>query len=127
MLRLERRFLLNGVETHTVSYVFTSLDRRRVTADQLLRWWRGSWDIENRCFWVKDTAQREDHCRVREGQAPFILSLARNAVLNDLRATQSKDRRAALCLNALKIQCLLAILGILKRLSGPVLPPAWWG
>lgn len=115
LLRLERQFVRQGVETHTVSYAITSLDRRRVTADQLLRWWRGRWDIENRCFWVKDTAQREDHCRVREGQAPFVLSLVRNAVLNYLRATQSKNLTAALRLNALKVQHLLTRLGILKN------------
>lgn len=115
LLRLERRFLRLGEETVTVSYAITSLDRRRISPSQLLRWWRGRWDIENRCFWVKDTAQREDHCRVREGQAPFILSLVRNAVLNYLRATQATNLTAAIRQNALKVQHLLAKLGILKN------------
>ena len=114
-LRLERRFVRKGVETLTVSYAITSVDRRRVRAEQLLHWWRGRWEIENRCFWIKDTAQREDHCRVREGQAPFILSLVRNAVINYLRATQAQNLTAALRLNALKVQHLLAKLGILKN------------
>jgi Transposase DDE domain len=115
LLQLERRFVRQGVETVTISYAITSLDRRRVKAQQLLSWWRGRWDIENRCFWIKDTAQREDHCRVREGRAPFILSLVRNAVINYLRANQVKNLTATLRTNALKVQYLLTKLGILNN------------
>lgn len=90
------------------------MDRRRATPADLLRWWRGRWEIENRCFYIKDTLQREDHCRVREGQAPQVLSLLRNAVLNYFRAQRVPNLAAATRTNALKVHHLLANLGIIN-------------
>lgn len=115
LLRLERRTRRRGMEQTTVSYAITSLDRRRAGPHQLLEWWRGRWGIENRCFYLKDTLQREDHCRVREGQAPGILSLFRNAVLNYFRALHTPNLSAATRTNALKVHQLLDNLGIINH------------
>ena len=115
LLQLERTTVRKGEAKTTTTYAITSLDRRQVTPQQLLRWVRGRWDIENRCFWIKDTAQREDHSRIREGQAPGALSLLRNAVLNYLRVQQAPNLTAALRTNALKVHHLLSKLGILNN------------
>lgn len=57
---------------------------------------RGHWGIENSVFYVRDVTLGEDHCRVRTGTAPHILSGMRNTVLNLLHRIEGINIAAAL-------------------------------
>jgi predicted transposase YbfD/YdcC len=114
-LRLTRRTTRKGVETTTVTYAITSVDRRRANTDDLLRWLRGRWAIENRCFWVRDATFREDHCQSRTGSIPLNLSVARNVSITYHRLSGWANIRAALRHAALRVEDLLTTLGIMKK------------
>jgi hypothetical protein len=68
---------------------------------------RNHWGVENKVFHVRDVTMGEDHCRVRKGFAPHLLSCLRNSLLNLLRLKGFKNiaetlrRHAALPLDAL--------------------------
>lgn len=112
VIKLERRTFRKGQWKRSVTYAITSVDRRNGDAKTLLAWVRGRWEIENRCFWVRDVVQKEDACRVREGRAPWTLSIVRSAVLNNARATCEQNIAAMLQRHALRVDCLLPKLGI---------------
>ena len=113
--RLTRRTLRDGKETIETQYAVTSVSRGRADARQLLTWWRQHWDIENRLHWVRDTAFREDHCRVSNGTAAHNLAAFRNAAINLLRLQGTNNITAALRQNAYQITNLLTKLGIIKN------------
>ena len=46
---------------------------------------RHHWGIENRLHYVKDVTLKEDESKIRSGNAPAILSLIRNLVINIAR------------------------------------------
>lgn len=94
LLRRERTI---GKET-TVEEVFgiTSLTPQEASAEELLRWIRGHWSIENRLFGVRDVTLREDACRVRKGSAAEVLAGLRNAVIHLLSGTKHSSKAAAL-------------------------------
>lgn len=46
---------------------------------------RHHWGIENRLHYVKDVSLKEDESKIRSGNAPAILSLIRNLVINIAR------------------------------------------
>lgn len=112
--RLTRRTVRNGVETVETGYAISSVPRSEAAAVQILSWWRNHWHIENRLHWVRDTAFREDHCRVRTGHGPHNLAAFRNAAINVLRLGHAGNITATLRENAYRIDRLLAKLGILK-------------
>lgn len=95
-------------EIETV-YGITSLRRDQAHAHDLLRLVRTHWGIENSVFYVRDVTLGEDHCRVRTGTAPHILSGIRNIVLNllhqikDVNIAAMLRRHAAHPLEALKL------------------------
>jgi predicted transposase YbfD/YdcC len=68
-----------------VSYAVTSLSVQRASAEDLLRFNRGHWGIENRLHWVRDVTFGEDGCRMRTGDGPQNLAALRNAGLSLLR------------------------------------------
>lgn len=113
--RLERITHRGNQRTTEVVYAITSVPRRQAPATQVLAWWRGHWGIENRVHWLRDVAWGEDHCRVRKGHAPQVLSAIRNAALNFTRSLGQHKITAALRENALRVDQLLAKLGILKQ------------
>ena len=113
--RLTRRTRRDGKETIETQYAITSVSRDRADARQLLTWWRQHWDIENRLHWVRDTAFREDHCRVGHSNAAHNLAAFRNAAINLLRLQGATNITAALRQNAYRIDQLLSKLGILKK------------
>jgi hypothetical protein len=78
-----------------------------------LEWWRGHWKIENGLHWVRDVTLGEDASRIRTGEAPQNLSAVRNAAIGLLRRLGATNIAAALRENALKVNDLLAKLGIL--------------
>ena len=113
--RLTRRTRRGDQETVETQYAITSVDRDRADARQLLTWWRHHWDIENRLHWVRDTAFREDHCRVIQGTAAHNLAAFRNAAINVLRLQNTPNITAALRQNAYQVHRLLTKLGIMKQ------------
>jgi len=87
MLRMERTRIskASGEKTTELAYALTSLSLDEVTAQQLMRLWRGHWQIENRLHYVRDVTFAEDACRVHSGHAPQVLAALRNTVLSVLR------------------------------------------
>ena len=83
--KLTRRRTCRGQTTTQTHYGITSLRRDQADARTLLRMVREHWGIENKIFHVRDVTLGEDHCRVRTGAAPYILSTIRNSLLNLLR------------------------------------------
>ena len=107
--KLTRSRTRNGKTSITVTYGITSLRRDQASARDLLELVRRHWGIENSLFYVRDVCLGEDHCRVRTGTAPHILSTLRNALLNLLRRAGSTNiaanlrRHAAVPLEALSL------------------------
>ena len=111
-LKLERKTTIKGETKMTVAYAVTSRSSESSTAQELLALWRDRWAIENRMFWVKDVTLREDHSRIRTGQAAFAMSIIRNATINCIRSSGNQGIAAALRANTLGIPALLTRLGI---------------
>lgn len=65
-----------------MTYAITSLSREQADAAFLLKHLRGRWHIENRCFYVLDTALGDDASRTRTGHAAHVLTSIRLATLN---------------------------------------------
>ena len=94
--KLVRERTRRGRTTIETVYGITSLPPDRADAHTLLRLTRQHWGIENRVFYVRDVTLGEDHCRVRTGSAPHILSTLRNLALNLLNGIAVKNKAAAL-------------------------------
>jgi predicted transposase YbfD/YdcC len=94
--KLVRERTARGQTTTEVAYGITSLPAELADATALLRLTRAHWGIENRVFHVRDVTYGEDHCRVRTGAAPMILSTLRNVTLNLLRWKNVPNIAAAL-------------------------------
>jgi len=94
--KLVRQRTLRGKTTTETTYGITSLPPEDADAKALLHLTREHWGIENRVFYVRDVTFGEDHCRVRTGTAPMILSTLRNVTLNLLRGKGVPNIAAAL-------------------------------
>jgi predicted transposase YbfD/YdcC len=94
--QLVRERTIRGQTATEVSYGITSLPADLADAPTLLRLTRQHWAIENGVFHVRDVTCGEDHCRVRTGAAPMILSTLRNVTLNLLRWKNVSNIAAAL-------------------------------
>ena len=103
----------DGKTTRDVQYAITSAPRSLADAEQLSAWRRDHWKIENGLHWVRDVTFGEDACRIRTGSAPQNLAAVRNAAIGLLRRLGAANIAAALRENALKVDELLAKLGIL--------------
>lgn len=111
LIRFERVTIRNGETRRTTTYAITSLPRERADAAFLLRQLRGRWQIES-TFFVLDTQLREDACRVRTDQSPFVMSTIRHALLNTARRLHASP--TALCeFYAAKTPALLQTFAIL--------------
>lgn len=66
----------------THSYYLSSM---LSSAQEFAKGIRHHWGIENRLHYVKDVTLKEDESRIRSGNAPQILSLIRNLVINVAR------------------------------------------
>lgn len=80
---------LDGQRTTEVRYYLSSLP---VKAEEFARAVRSHWGIENSCHWVLDVVFREDHCRIRVGNAAENMSTLRRLALNLLRREKSERR-----------------------------------
>jgi predicted transposase YbfD/YdcC len=94
--KLVRQRTLRGKTSTETVYGITSLPAHEANAEKLLELTRAHWGIENRVFYVRDVTFGEDHCRVRTGSAPMILSTLRNIALNLLNANAVHNKAAAL-------------------------------
>lgn len=110
--RVERTVTRRGQARREVAYAVTSLPPRQATPAQLLRLWRGHWEIENRLHWVRDVTFDEDRCQVRTGSAPQVLAALRNTVLGLLRREGRSNIAAALRRCAARPCEALALVGI---------------
>jgi Transposase DDE domain len=108
--KLVRQRTLRGKTTIETGYGITSLPPDRADAHTLLHLTRQHWGIENRVFYVRDVTFGEDHCRVRTGAAPMILSTLRNLALNLLNRNAVKNKAASLRRHAAQPQEALALI-----------------
>jgi len=98
VLRVERRITNKRTEAsrQEEAYAITSLDERRVSAEQLLRLWREHWHIENKLHYVRDVTFKEDKSMVRAGKIPQVMAALRNAAISLIR-TKGATNIAAAC------------------------------
>lgn len=76
------------------SHLLTSLPPELATPEHLLRCPRLYWTIEDRVHDVRDTALKEDACRVRKGSLPRVMAVFADLAVSVLRllAKQSVKR-----------------------------------
>lgn len=87
VVRRTRRVTKHSTGKTTVSteYLITSLDRDRVTLNQIETCRRHHWTIENVVHYPRDESFGEDRSQVHAGNAPQALAALRNAVASLLR------------------------------------------
>jgi predicted transposase YbfD/YdcC len=74
---------------------FYYLCSAEASAEQLAKWIRRHWSIENSCHHVLDVTFDEDHCQVRDAQAAINFSILRDAATALLKADASKQSLAS--------------------------------
>jgi predicted transposase YbfD/YdcC len=79
-----------GEITQETSYALTNLD---ASAQDLYRYWRGHWEVENRLHHKRDVAFGEDACRSRK--AAQALAALRNLIIGLLHLTQGRQVKRA--------------------------------
>lgn len=78
-----RRWGKRGTKPYEeTSYYISSLKKGAAVFNTGIR---QHWAIENKLHWVKDVDFGEDKSRIRSGNAPAIMSIIRNIVINILR------------------------------------------
>lgn len=102
----------DGEVTTEARYFITSVPRRVAGAEELLRWSRGHWTIENRSHYVRDVVLGEDASRIRKGSAPEVMAALRNLAIGFLRSTGVKNIAEAVRRNAARVGDLFTNLGI---------------
>ena len=81
-----RRVIVStGLIESETTYGITSLPRELAGPEQVERFWRGHWTIENQLHYVRDETLGEDRCQVHTGTAPQVLATLRNGILTLLR------------------------------------------
>lgn len=87
VIRRTRRSLDHHTKQLAVSveYLITSLDRTRVSLEQVEQLRRWHWTIENVVHYPRDVSFGEDRCQVRSGNAPQAMAALRNAIASLLR------------------------------------------
>ena len=76
------RQLKNGTIKQENRYFITSLSQ---DAEQLAKYIRGHWSIENQLHWILDVDFNEDNSRIRKENAPENLAVIRHIALNILK------------------------------------------
>ena len=102
----------SGKRRQEVVYGCTSLTKADASAEQLLRWVRGHWTIENQSHWVRDVTMDEDRSQVRKGNIPEVMAALRNTVIGLLRKAGESNIAAACRKFAAQPQAALALIGI---------------
>lgn len=81
-------------------------------AEELLRWSRGHWTIENRSHYVRDVSLGEDASRIRKGSGPEVMAALRNLAIGFLRSTGVNNIAEGVRRNAARVGDLFTKLGI---------------
>lgn len=82
LLYVKRERTIKKRKAISHSYYLSSISTK---AKEFAKGIRHHWGIENRLHYVKDVTLKEDESRIRSGNAPAILSLIRNLVINIAR------------------------------------------
>lgn len=87
VFQIERQIVekKSGKGRREVVYGVTSLSREQASANELLKYVRGHWQIENRLHWVRDVTYGEDHSQVRKGNLPQAMAALRNTAIGLMR------------------------------------------
>jgi len=85
---VKRERVIKKSKAISYSYYLSSIS---VKAKEFAVGIRHHWGIENRLHYVKDVTLKEDESKIRSGNAPAILSLIRNLVINIAR-TNGENR-----------------------------------
>lgn len=95
--RIERevREMRTGKTSQVVEYGLTSLSPKQAAPEDLLRFRRGHWHIENRNHWVRDWTYDEDRSQVRCGNAPRVMATLRNLAISLFRLNGEENIAAA--------------------------------
>jgi predicted transposase YbfD/YdcC len=75
----------NGKHSAYAALGITNLPSGHTHPAQVAAYVRNHWHIENRLHWVRDVTYREDHSRVRTGNAPRVMASLRNLAISTLR------------------------------------------
>lgn len=81
-VQVNRTGFRKGKPCEETNYYISSLD---ISAERFAEGIRQHWNIENRLHWVKDVDFGEDKSKIRTGNAPSVMSLIRNIVINIFR------------------------------------------
>lgn len=114
VLKMERRVSNKrggGVRRETC-YAITSVGRARASVEELIRAWRGHWEIENRLHWVRDVTFDEDRSQVRAGHIPQVMAAIRNAAISVMRLRGVSNIAAACRRYAAQPALALAAIGL---------------
>jgi len=86
VVMIYRATLRNGKRTEETSYFISSLPPK---VQQIARYIRGHWGIENSLHWTLDVIFSEDRSRIRTGNGPEIASIFRKLALMVLQRDTS--------------------------------------
>jgi hypothetical protein len=111
--RVESVVERDGKVTTEARHFITSVPRQVAGAEELLRWSRGHWTIENRSHYVRDVSLGEDASRIRKGSGPEVMAALRNLAIGFLRSTGVGNIAEAMRRNAARVGELFTKLGIL--------------
>ena len=82
IIYVRRTRKINNKLAVTHSYYLSSLSGK---AKEFAKGIRHHWGIENRLHYVKDVTLKEDASKIKRGNAPGIMSLIRNLIINVAR------------------------------------------
>jgi predicted transposase YbfD/YdcC len=102
----------SGEVSRETSYAITSLGPQRASALELIKVWRGHWEIENRLHWVRDVTYDEDRSQVRTGHIPQVMAAMRKAAISVMRIMGVTNIAAACRRYAAQPSLALAAIGL---------------
>jgi predicted transposase YbfD/YdcC len=107
VIYLRRQREIKGESVLTESYYLSSLNK---PAKDFFEGVRQHWGIENRLHYVKDVSLTEDASKIRSGNAPQILSLIRNLVINVIRLKGENNIKRTIRRNTGNLKLLKSLL-----------------
>jgi len=115
VIKVERKVVhKNGKISNEIAYFITNLNK---DAEYFNKNIRSHWRIENSLHYIKDVVFKEDHQKLRTGQAPQNMSLIISLVMNIFRKIGCTNIIQTLRLNSGKIDEMVKLLDI-KTLGG---------
>jgi predicted transposase YbfD/YdcC len=111
----ERRVRRSGKSSCEVSYGVTSLTADDARAADLERLWRGHWTIENRKHYVRDVTLGEDRQQMHRGNAPEVLAILRNVLIDLWRVEGWNNIADAVRATAASVPRALRFIGALPK------------